>query len=366
MLTLLIHSRTAWDDYFTESPTIIQTTLYEERQTPSYTNLHVLNCLFKSITSTSAGGALFCNSVTYLLVESTSFFSCKAYGNGGAIYFANTGSGQSVYHEVCGFDCFSTNSGNGPFSYNEINDAALSKNYINSSSIVRCMGENSTPGYMICHHYGTHCYPSVNISMNKCSLRPGIYSVPYKNSNSVTCSISYSTFADNNATGYVCIQLWMEGAKFEVKSCNIIRNTQGDLGTYGTIFTNGNVMFKDSCILENKANYIFYQYSSYTITLSNCTVDKTTNNGRFTIQNTVTKSFIHALNHMSTQNCNAKYDVIGTLTPIVQPSLFSKKQKLYYSCQILFPQPRLRDVVSLTSILFFNFIHSYTSGYPFY
>jgi hypothetical protein len=32
-------------------------------------------------------------------------------------------------------------------------------------------------------------------------------------------------------------------------------------------------MIEDSCILQNTANYIFYQESSYTITISNCTVD---------------------------------------------------------------------------------------------
>jgi hypothetical protein len=180
--------------------------LYEARQTPSDTNVHVLNCLFRSISTTSTGGALYCNSVTCLLVESSYFISCKASDRGGVIYF-NTGSGQSVYYEVCSYDCCSTGGLYGQFSYNGLYDVASTKNYVNYSSFVRCGTEISSPHHTICHHCGTQCYPSVNMSMNKCYGRSGIYSVPYKDSNSVTCSISYSTFVDNIATGYTCIML---------------------------------------------------------------------------------------------------------------------------------------------------------------
>jgi hypothetical protein len=355
---LRMHIRTAWSDYFTGNSTLIQKTLYEERQSPSETNVYVLNCLFISFSTTTAGGALFCNSVTYLLVESSSFFSCKTNSHGGAIYFVNAGSGQSVYHEVCAYDCYSTGGNYGQFSYNGLYDIASTKNYINYSSIVRCGTEISNPHHTICHHYGTYLYPSINMSMNKCYGRSGIYCCPYKDSNSVTCSISFSSFVDNNATGFTCFMLYITGAKYEIKSCNILRNTQGTLNSEGTICTYGITNIEDSCILENKAKYIFHQYSSYTITLSNCTVDSTSNNGYLTTRNTVTKSFIHALNHMSTQNCHSKYDSAAYLTPIIQSS---KKQILCCTCGRFFLQPQIRDVISLTSIFIFNFIHPYAS-----
>jgi hypothetical protein len=145
---------------------------------------------------------------------------------------------------------------------------------------------------------------------------------------------------DNIASWYTCIYFARSNANHEIKCCNIIRNTQVSLNTQGTISLYGKIMIEDSCILENKADYIFYiTSSSYTITLSNCTVDKTTTStGSLIIRNTVTKSFIHALNHMSTQNCNAKYDSVGTLTPIIPPLSSSKRQRLYYSCDRLFNQ----------------------------
>jgi hypothetical protein len=187
-----------------------------------------------------------------------------------------------------------------------------------------------------------------------------VYCNPLKDSNSFICSLSYSTFTDNNATRYTCIALVSGGAKYEIKSCNIIRNTQGTLDTQGTIYTQGNTFIDDSCILENNANYIFYvSYSSYTIILTNCTVDKMTRSGNLIIKNTVTKSFILALNHLSTRICHSEYDAAGTLTPVIQSSI---KQKLCYTFRKYFYQPYLGDFVSLMWVFIFNFIHSNPSS----
>jgi hypothetical protein len=360
-----MYIRTMWADYFTGSPTLIQSKKYGTSQTLSGTDVHVLNCLFRSITSESNGGALSCStSLTNLLIETTSFFSCKTSGYGGAIYFVNKGSGQCVLYKICGYDCCTTSSSHGQFTCIEMNNADSSKNYVNYSSISRCVNENSSSYHTLRHLYGQiHC-PLVNITMNKCYYRSGIYCVPFSDSNSVTCSLSYSTFANNNATYSICILLESSNSKYEIKSCNILRNTQGSPNSEGTIYTWGNLIIEDSCILENNANYIFYvTSSSYSITLSNCTVDKTSNNRNLIIQNTVTKSFILALNHMSTRNCHSEYDSVGTLTPITQPLSPSKKQKLYYSCERFFHQPRLIDILSLTSVFIFTFVCPYTSSH---
>jgi hypothetical protein len=195
------------------------------------------------------------------------------------------------------------------------------------------------------------------MSNNKCK-GDSVVCFPLSYSNTVTCSFSYSSFADNIATQGTWFTLWTSGAEYEIKSCNILRNTQDNLNYRGTIATSGNLKIMDSCILENKADYIFYEdYSSYRITLSNCTVDKTTNNGYLITQNTVTKSFILALNHLSTQNCHSGYDAAGTLTPIIQTPSSSKKQMNYCTGQNIFLLIRNEDVVSLFSILIFNFIH---------
>jgi hypothetical protein len=356
MSVFLMDSRTAWNDHFTGSyTTILNSQTYNSQQTPSGTGVYVSNCLFRSIISSSRGGALCCTSVTYFLVESTSFFSCKTNsGNGGAIYF-NCDSGQSVLNKVCGYDCFAAFAGSYfQFAYIVVGNAISYKNYVNYSSISCCVSENSNTYYTFCLDFGKQCCLSINSSMNKCYYRSGINCLATGDPNSVTCSLSYSSFTDNIAIGYTCIRLSNGGANYEIKSCNILRNTQGTLGSEGTICINGNLMINDSCILDNDATNIFYQSSSsYITTLTNCTVDSTSNNGYLTTRNTVTKSFILALNHMSTQNCHSEYDSAGTLTPIIQSPSLSKNQKLYCSCNY----SRIRDFVSLLSVFLFNFIH---------
>jgi predicted outer membrane repeat protein len=363
MFSFIPHYRTAWSDYF---PGINPTTTlvpkeYTSREPVSSTYVYVFNCLFNKCSSTSNGGALYCStSVTYLLVESSSFFSCKtSSSSGGAIYFCNTNSGECVFHKICGNDC-SAGSSNSQFVYTCVKNLASSKNYVNYSSIIRCVTENSGTHFILRLDYGKIYCPSVNISMNKCVYYSGISCVPFTDSSSITCSFLYTSFTDNTAIGNVCIHLNC-GALFEIKCCNILRNSQNNLNTDGTIRFWGNTMIEDSCILENTATYTFNAgSSSFTVTLSNCTIDKTTiNPGSLTIIKTVTKSFIHALNHMSTQNCHAKYDSAGTLTPITQPPLSSKKIVCYCTFNIPFCHSRLRDIISTVWVFMLNFIHPY-------
>jgi hypothetical protein len=358
MLTLLMHFRTAWSDYFPGTySNNYNSQLYTGRQTPSDTAVYVSNCLFRSITSGSNGGALSCSSsVQYLLVESSSFFSCKTSGHTGAILFSNTNNGHSVLYKICGNDCCTTSSSNIQFANTLVGSTISYKNYLNYSSTARCVNENSGSYYTLRHHNGKFCCLSVNSSMNKCYCRSGIYCTPSSDSNIVTCSLLYSTFADNIVTQYTCIYFDKTGANYEIESCNILRNTQGSLSSEGTIYTLGTMMIHDSSIIGNNANYIFFQGSSYTITLSNCTVDSTSNNGYLTTQDTVTKSFILALNHMSTQICHAEYDSAGTLT------LTSKKQRLYYTCEKFLYQLPQANFISLTSVFIFNFIHPFAFG----
>jgi hypothetical protein len=345
------HPKSAWNDYFTATPvTTFGPGEYNSRQYPTASNVHVLNCLFNTFTSESYGGALYCAN-KFLLVELSSFFSCKTSGrDGGAICYDNSNGGQCVLNGICGKNCSSSTYGQ--FSRMYVDGYPSYKNYVNYSSISRCVNENSDSYKTLRLNGGNVCCISTNISMNKCYYRSGIYCCPYTDTNSITSSVLYSTFADNNAIGDTCIK-FNNGGKFEIKCCNIIRNTQGNLGEGGTINVPGNLMIEDSCIFENIANYIFYATSYYSskITLSNCTVDKTTNTGSFNIQKTATKYFILALNHMSTQNCHARYDAVGYLTPII------RNQKCYCTNQKFFLQIRNEDVISLISIMIFNFIH---------
>jgi hypothetical protein len=303
---------------------------------------------------------LYCSSVWYFLVESTSFFSCKTSNYiGGAIYFSND-NGQCVLHKVCGYNCCSTytsGSSSGQFIDTNVNNDASSKNYVNYSSITRCVNSISNSHFTLNLNYGKICCPSINISMNRCEYYPGIRFCPLSYTSSVICSLSYFLITDNNAFGYICIG-FNQNAKYEMKYCNFLRN---DSTSYGIIHTPRNWMIEDSCILDNLATCIFNIWSS-TLTLSNCTVDKTTSSGSLTIKNTVTKSFIHGLNHVSTQNCHSEYDSAGILTAV--PYVSSPTKKVFcYTYKINDYQARVSDFFSFNCVYMIIFIHPNPSIY---
>ena len=152
----MLHSRIAWIDFYNSAqPTPINKQTYTSGFSTSSQSVYISNSLFKSITSSSQGGALCCStSVEYLLIESTSFFSCKtSSGNGGAIYFSNENNGQCVLHEICGYDCCTTSGDKGQFTWIFANNAASSKNYFEYSSIARCVSESSSSWYTILLYY---------------------------------------------------------------------------------------------------------------------------------------------------------------------------------------------------------------------
>jgi hypothetical protein len=252
-------------------------------------------------------------------------------------------------NRVCGNDCCSTlidGTPHGQFVLIQLYDSVMNKNYVNYSSIARCIAECSSAYCTLFIYYGKVCCPSVNVSMNECYQNSGFYCYPSSDSSSFTCSFTYSSLTDNIATDGVCVG-FSRDSKYEIKCCNVIRNSQTS-SSNGLFCTNGNSMIEDSCILENKATYIFYLWtSSYPLTLSNCTDDSTTNNGSINIQNTVTKGFILALNHMSAQNCNSEYDSAGTLTAVSYVS-HSTKKLYFYTCKI--NKARISDLISLISL----------------
>jgi hypothetical protein len=365
MSVFLLYFRTAWNDHFPPASTNnLKSQTYNSRQTSSGSNVYVSNCLFSLISSSSYGGALYCTSATYFLVESSSFISCKTSSvYGGAIYFSNNG-GQSVLHEICSYDCISTytsDNTHGQCVYIIVKDASSSKNYVSYSSMVSSVSKYSGSWFTLFLYYGKISYPSINISLNEC-YGDTIDSYPSIDSNSATCSFSYSSITDNFNPGYTCFYLHRTGAIYEIKCCNILRNRQGSTSS-GLIRAYGNMMVEDSCILQHNTTYIFYQHSSScTITLSNCTIDLITDNGYLTMRNTVTKSFILALNHISTQSCNSEYDSAAYLTPIIQLPSSSKKQIHLCTCGKFFHQCPQGNFFSSAFVLIFNFIHTYSSS----
>jgi hypothetical protein len=149
MLGSLIRVRTAWEYYFPIYFPYYGSNLYTTVQVFSDTNLYIKDCLFSSITSTNYGGALNCGKSTCVLIDSTSFFSCRTNCSGGALMIS--GKGQCVLYKVCGYNCTITNPSTTfyIFAYISVNDTASSINNFNYSSIAQCEKEESSSHYIL-------------------------------------------------------------------------------------------------------------------------------------------------------------------------------------------------------------------------
>ena len=86
--------------------------------------------------SSTNGGAIYSGSLSKLLVETSTFVSCSATNNGGAIFIS---SGDCVIHEVCGYHCTSNN----VESFSLVTGSNRDKNYVHDSSVAYCVASST-------------------------------------------------------------------------------------------------------------------------------------------------------------------------------------------------------------------------------
>ena len=134
---ILVSFKTTFEDVYGSgcNPQEYTGTEYTERiNESSFENVSVRDCVFRNISSSENGGALYCSSSVHrLLVEQSSFISCiTSYIYGGGI---RSNSRQCVLSRICAFNCCSTNSSNsnsyGQFAYINTND----KNHVNDTQL---------------------------------------------------------------------------------------------------------------------------------------------------------------------------------------------------------------------------------------
>jgi hypothetical protein len=304
------------------------------RLTPNANNVYVYDCFFHDISYSSNDGAICCDSNVYkLLVEQSSFFSCKiSSGRGGGIYFKNSGNYECVMSKICAFGCSCSN--HGQFAYINLGSNVNYKNHFNDSTIAHSLNDGKSPWDSIYYYSDTIFIPSDNFTNNECYTNPAFCCHTSRSSTLELCIVSYCSIVNNTANGgYSCIRFYSSGSTHRIDTCNIISNKQ-TATTHGTIKAFSNILIEDSCILgNNEENSVFYTYSSsYTITVSNCTVD----NNRFTgagsviFTKTAKSSFIHALSHIVTRSCDSNFDSYGTLT--AKPNIPSRSSRFLISC----------------------------------
>ena len=103
----------SWTEFYkdTAEPTnengLFQNYTGSNKQTLSESQTWVIKCYFHDMSTQGDGGAINSKSLNKLLIETSTFVNCSASNNGGAIFIS---SGDCVIHEVCGYQCTSTDS----------------------------------------------------------------------------------------------------------------------------------------------------------------------------------------------------------------------------------------------------------------
>ena len=223
-------------------------------------NFYITNCYFHNISTQSDGGVIFSESLSQLLVETSTFISCSTSKDGGVIYASQ---GDCVIHEVCGIECHAYR-----YSFSDVwaQSSTENINYVHDSSVAYCNSEDEDINY---HLYGYINIKSFNSSHNTATRYSSLRCFSGTKKDNIGNSISYSSFVDNNATQYYCIYLSNYASLTE--SSNIINNHQKEPGNNGLIYTYYNSKMSKCCIIDNSEIPIF-QSGFQTLTLSECTI----------------------------------------------------------------------------------------------
>ena len=270
----------SWNEYYSNPSTPLSALYkreYRSNKAAHSGSQHVFRCFFVKCTAVRGGGILV-ESETKLLIEETSFFSCEANsGRGGGVYFNTEGS--CISSRVCSYKCKANISGQ--FSYVLFPDSLDHNNTMRDCSISGT--NNPNRNVEISLKYGLIHVSSINSSYNSCDVYSGI-GVESSSNISSDCLVSCSCFTYNLMKRYSALRFQGDN-KHEMRKCNVINNTQKELGYNGAISAPCFLDIYDLCIIENNAEFSIYQSNNGTINIYNTILDKSCY-GNITIQNT--------------------------------------------------------------------------------
>ena len=266
---------------------------------------YIVNCYFYSITYLDSGAAIYLSKKdVHFLVEFSTFVECETTGTdtfSGGLYI---GYADFAMNHVCALECNSYYRS----SFTRVTNQGRTVNSIHLSSIAYCVSKDD---YTMRHAYEYIDIQSVNLSHNTVNSYSALYCSPYKtNIGEIGTSISYSSFADNNATSECCIYFGSGGVNVhKIHESNVIYNTQPTKA----IGTSGTLTLQSCTIIENKGSPVF----SGSISLNKCAVskDQYKDASNLDTAEVTTKSFINELTFIETGSCVNIFDYIEDLMP---------------------------------------------------
>ena len=286
-------------------------------------SIYVSQSEFSECKATSSnGGAILVSfsSAAKTLIEKSIFNICEkvSSGSGGAIYIDGEWNTCAILY-ICGYGCESAT--DVPFMCSKTSRGVIID--INHSTITHSQKGNCND--LICIDFGYGVLMSgTNISHNSCKRNSACYfAYGYHGTGSeylISSSIVNNTYSDN-----VILYLGhdYDGCSGNIKSCNIIYNGNIEGKASGSIIYQssdlGNTYINQSCILNNIAQYIFDGFSDNFYYLTNCTIDKASSQVDVDMyfEEEASKSFINALVHIKTGNCEAMFDSVGSLSVLM-------------------------------------------------
>ena len=214
---LKLQFQTGFEDEFVSPKLEGENFTLLQKQTIQGTPFWIQNCYFFYMENQNKGSAV-CFEVTsgHLLIEDSTFNDCSILqsdqeGTSGAIY---VDSDTFILNRVCGFNC--TSQFNCGFSESD----TKTRSFLDDCSVAHCSAKNWLTIRLM---NGNIQINRVNTTFNKCTRLTAIYSSPTISViNNIGCVISYSSFANNNASQYECIYFFGSSFEYRMNHSNVI------------------------------------------------------------------------------------------------------------------------------------------------
>ena len=323
----------SWQEFYAEPSSPVYTlprNKYTSSQTVSQGSYYVFACFFASC-SASKGGGVFVSAETKLLVEETSFSSCKATsGSGGGLFISSVSS--CLFSKVCSYQCKATSSGQ--FCYHSLSQSAEYTTKLKDCAISYTNNPDCDGSIYI--QFGLIFVSSVNSSFNKCCYYSGIRIDPLPSGN-LDCSVTFSCFSNNEGkSGKICVNFYSSSSQAEMRSCNVVGNKQ-DGSSYGTVTATYTYLYiYDSIVIDNVAPYSIATNHG-TVNINNTIFDKI--DSGCSIQSKAKSSFTNILLFIKTGECDAenpksftKANIKTYVMPVYQRISVFKLSFLVFAC----------------------------------
>jgi len=278
----------------------------------SYLNVKALNihdCIFERIEEWNGdGGVVCCNEVNCsLIISMSSFVTCKAKGNGGAVFFYAQTSEEIRLDKICATKCHISGSVKyGQFCYVQSAQYEVIERNYRFLSISYCSNLTSmTTSYPLYLNKGRNKLISSNSSNNRAMDGSGFL---FQVNTAFNCQ--YCTFVNDYSTNSICLYCIGGENDHNINYVNLICNYSPGSGVISAI---DNVLIISHCVFVNNSGRLLYckggkLYIDDTIIGHQGSMTTTSSKGSISIGQNCSMTHYSTYNQMHYQNAICKAD----------------------------------------------------------